>query len=160
MLNKGLKRPNFNVEKVKGDLFMTGEKRDIKIDQGNYNEKIQGDYHEQSGNFGIGHMSGGEIQEGAKVAGVINEAEEQDLAQAAAEIQNLLKQLEQAYPSKTTTEQMLAATKAIEQIESNPTWKLKAISAFKQGSLKVLETHPIGKFIVGAIEGWQKQQAK
>jgi hypothetical protein len=41
-------------------------------------------------------------------------------------------------------------------LESNPTWKQKAIAAFKQGSLNVMETHPIGKFIVGAIKGWQE----
>lgn len=114
----------------------------------------------QQGNFGIGHMSGGEIKGNAKIAGVINEAEKQDLAQAAAEIQALIKQLEQDNPTNTTAEQMVVATKAIEQIESNPTWKQKAIAAFKQGSLNVIETHPIGTFIVGAIEGWQKQQAK
>ena len=110
--------------------------------------------YEQKGNIGIGHMSGGEIKGNAKVAGVINEAKEQDLAEAAAEIQALLKQLEQTYPTNTTTEQMVVAAKAIEQIESNPTWKSKAIAAFKQGSLKAIETHPIGAFVVGAIKGW------
>jgi hypothetical protein len=33
-----------------------------------------GDTYEQSGNFGIGSMNGGEIKDGAKAAGVINEA--------------------------------------------------------------------------------------
>jgi hypothetical protein len=33
-----------------------------------------GDTYQQSGNFGIGHTSGGTIQDQAKVAGVINEA--------------------------------------------------------------------------------------
>ena len=108
----------------------------------------------QQGNFGIGIMSGGEIKGNAKVAGVINEAEEQDLAEAVAEIQALLQQLEQTYPTNTTTEQMVVATKVIEQIESNPTWKQKAYAAFKQGSLKAIETHPIGAFVVGAIKGW------
>lgn len=134
------------------------ENRNIHMGEGSkYNEKIEGDYYEQSGNFGIGHMSGGEIKGNAKVAGVINEGEKQDLAEAAAEIQALLKQLEQTYPTNTTTEQMVAATKAIEQIESNPTFKQKAIAAFKQGSLNVIETHPIGTFVVGAIKGWKEQ---
>ncbi len=53
---------------------MTGD-RNIQLDDGNYNEKIEGDYYEQKGNFGIGHMSGGEIKGNAKVAGVINEKE-------------------------------------------------------------------------------------
>lgn len=139
---------------------MTGD-RNINMGEGsNYNEKIEGDYYEQKGNFGIGHMSGGEIKGNAKVAGVINEAEEKNLAEAAAKIQALLEQLEQTYPTNTTTEKMVVAAKAIEQIESNPTWKQKAIAAFKQGSLKAIETHPIGAFIVGAIKGWQKLQVK
>ncbi len=84
------------------------------------------------------------------------EQQKQNLAEAAAEIQSLLKQLEQSYPTDTTTEQMVVAARAIEQIESNPTWKQKAIAAFKQGSLNVIGTHPVGKFIVGAIQGWQE----
>ncbi len=57
----------------------------------------------QQGNFGIGHMSGGEIKGNAKVAGVINEAEAQNLAEAAVGIQALIQQLEQSYPTNTTT---------------------------------------------------------
>lgn len=110
----------------------------------------------QQGNFGIGQMSGGKIGGNAKVAGVINEAQQQDLAEAAAQIQALLQQLEQTYPTNTTTEQMVVAAKAIEQIENNPTWKQKAIAAFKQGSLGAIETHPIGAFVIGAIKGWLK----
>lgn len=68
------------------------ENRNIHMGEGSkYNEKIEGNYYEQSGNFGIGHMSGGEIKGNAKVAGVINEGEKQNLAEAAAEIQALLK---------------------------------------------------------------------
>jgi len=65
-----------------------------------------------------------------------------------------LEQLSQNYPTNTTTEQMIVATKAIEQIESDRNWKQRAVTAFQQGSLKALETHPIGAFIVGAIKGW------
>ena len=65
----------------------------------------------QKGNFGIGHMSGGVIKGNAKVAGVINEAEEQNLAEAVAKIQTLIQKLKQTYPSNTTTEQMILATK-------------------------------------------------
>ena len=44
-------------------------------------------------NTGIEHMSGGTISSNAKIAGMINEAPPQDLAQAAAEIRQLLDQL-------------------------------------------------------------------
>ncbi len=120
----------------------------------------EGNYYEQKGNFGINHMSGGEIKDNVEVAGVINEAEKENLAEAAAEIQALLKQLEKTYPTNTTTEQMVVAAKAIEKIESNPTGKQKAIAAFKQGSLKAIETHPIGAFVIGAIKGWQESPIK
>ena len=80
--------------------------------------------------------------------------QKQSLAEAAKEIQQLLEQLSQSYPTTTTTEQMVVAKKAIEQIESDRNWKQRAIKAFQQGSLKALETNPIGAFIVGAIKGW------
>ena len=89
----------------------------------------------QQNNIGIGHISGGVIKGNVKVAGVINEAEEQDLAEAAAKIQDLLNQLEQTYSTNTTTEKMVLAAIAIEQIENNPTWKQKAISAFKNSKI-------------------------
>ena len=73
---------------------------------------------------------------------------------------SLRQQLEQSYPTHTTTEQMVVATKVIEQIESNLTWKQRVIAAFKQGSLKVIEIHPVGAFIVGAIKGWQEPKRK
>lgn len=114
----------------------------------------------QQGNFGIGHMSSGEIKGNAKIAGVINESEPQNLAKAADEIQALIQQLKQTYPTNTTTEQMVLAAKAIERIESNSTWKQKTITAFKQGSLKAIETNPIGAFVVGAIKGWLEPQVK
>jgi hypothetical protein len=136
------------------------ENRTVNMGEGNYNENIEGDYYEQKGNIGIGHMSGGEIKGNTKVAGVVNEAEKQDLVEAAAQIQALIQKLKQSHPTSTTTEQMRVATQAVAQIESNPTLKQKAISAFKQGSLNVMETHPIGKFIVGAIKGWQEPYAK
>ncbi len=117
---------------------------------------MAGDTYQQSGNIGVGHISRSKIdKEEIKVANIINEAQQQDLAQAAAEIQKLLKQLEESYPTSTATEQMLVATKAIEQIESSPDWKQRAVNAFKQGSLKALEAHPVGAFVVGAIKGWQ-----
>ena len=39
----------------------------------NENKTDKGDAYEQSGNFGIGNMNGGEIKDNAKVAGMINE---------------------------------------------------------------------------------------
>jgi hypothetical protein len=142
---QALEDPNYLVE----ESNMT-EHRTIRTNE----------YYEQSGNIGIGHMSGGVIKDNAKVAGVINETEQQDLAEVVAKIQALIQQLEQSHPTNTTAEKMMVATQAIAQIENNPTWKQKAIAAFKQGSLKAVETHPIGAFIVGAIKGWLEPLTK
>ena len=46
----------------------------IKTEGGSSNDGIEGNCYEQNGKFGIGGMSGGEIKDGAKVAGVINES--------------------------------------------------------------------------------------
>lgn len=133
--------------------------RIIKTDGGNYNEHIQGDYHQQSGNFGIGHMSGGKIEGGAKVAGVLNEAEQQNLAEAATQIQQLLEQLEKSYPTTTTVGKMAIATEVIKQIEANPTLTVRVLSAISAGGVSALEAflnHPAASFVMGALQDWQE----
>jgi hypothetical protein len=126
---------------------------------GNNNERIEGNYYEQSGNIGIGHMSGGTIQPGAKVAGVINEAQQQNLAEAAAEIQQLLEQLEKSYPANTITGKMQIATEAISQIDSNPTLTARILSALKAGGVSAFEqflNHPAASFVIGALTDWKE----
>ena len=118
-----------------------------------------GNTYNQSGNFGIGHMSGGKIEAGAKVAGVFNEAEERNLAEAAAEIQQLLEQLEKSYPTNTTADKMAIATEAIKQIENNPTLMARVLSAISAGGVSALEAflnHPAASFVIGALQDWQE----
>ncbi|NMG11338.1 hypothetical protein DP117_32525 [Brasilonema sp. UFV-L1] len=120
---------------------MTGD-RNINTGGGNYNERIHGDY----------------VQGNYYAAG-----QTQSLAEAAAEIQLLLKQLEQTYPTTTTSQQMVVAAEAIKHIESNPSLKKRAINAAKSGGLAAFEKaidNPAGAFIVGAIKGWQEVQAE
>ncbi|BCL40218.1 pentapeptide repeat-containing protein [Nostoc sp. MS1] len=150
MITTTLERPSFYAETYidKGDIKMTI----------NRNINTGGNYYEQSGNFGIGHMSGGEIKEGAKVAGVINEAERQNLAQAAAEIQQLLNQLGETYPTNTPLEKQIVVTEALKEIERNPTLKARVIGALKAGgteALKELLDHPAVNILLAALEGWQ-----
>ncbi|QSJ19058.1 hypothetical protein JYQ62_10140 [Nostoc sp. UHCC 0702] len=124
----------------------------------NRNINTGGNYYEQSGNFGIGQMSGGEIKEGAKVAGVINEAERQNLTQVAAEIQQLLNQLGQTYPINTPLEKQIVVTEALKEIERNPTLKARVIGALKAGgteAFKELVDHPVVNVLLAALEGWQ-----
>ncbi|MHC5674926.1 hypothetical protein [Nostoc sp.] len=130
-----------NNKVFQGDTTMTGD-RNINTGGGNYNERIHGDY----------------VQGNYYAAG-----QPQSLAEAAAEIQLLLKQLEQTYPTTTTSQQMVVAAEAVNRIESNPTLKKRVINAVKEGGLAAFEKaidNPAGAFIVGAIKGWQEVEAQ
>jgi hypothetical protein len=114
---------------------------------------------DQSGNFGIGQMSGGTIQSGAKIAGVINEAQQRNIAETAAEIQQLLEQLEKSYPTDSTAGKMKVATEAISKIDSNPTLAARILSALEAGGISAFEqflNHPASSFVIGALADWQK----
>ncbi len=143
MIKTALKRPGFYAQTYinQGDTAVAGD-RNINTSGGNYNERIERDYIQ--GNY---YATG----------------QPQSLAQAAAEIQALLKQLEQTYPTATTSEQMVVATEAINRIESNPTLKQRVINAVKEGGLAAFEKaidNPAGAFIVAAIKGGQEVEAE
>ncbi|MEB3356957.1 MAG: hypothetical protein VKK04_09540 [Synechococcales bacterium] len=109
----------------------------------------------QSGSFGVG-VNQGDIQT-EKMAGTIYEA--QDLSEAAREIQSLLEQLSESYPSSTTTEKMVIATQAIDCIENNPTLLKRLLSAIRAGGIEALGqalNHPASSFLIAAFEDWQK----
>ncbi len=104
----------------------------------------------------VEHVDGGDV-----VANKYASEQKPTLAEAAAEIQQLLEQLEKTYPTNTTAEKMVVATKAIERIESDPNWKQRVVRAASEGGLAVFEKaiekamdNPIGAFIVGAVKGW------
>jgi len=144
--------PSTHIEKIynKG-IVITGGKANIT-------RKIEGDYYEQSGNFGIGHMSGGEIKGNAKVAGILNEADQQNLAQAAPEIQQLLKQLSQTYPTNTIKEKIMFVGEVVDRIENNPQLKPKVINAIKAGGVEAFKeaiNHPVVNILIATIEEWQ-----
>ena len=86
-------------------------------------------------------------------------AQTPNLDKAVAEIQQILDQLQETYPTGTTSEQMTVATEAIKKIESKPKLKQKVINAAKEASMASFEetfNNPIGIFITGAIRGWLK----
>ncbi len=83
---------------------------------------------------------------------------QQNLAETAAEIQQLLNQISSTYPTITSVEQMEIATKAVEEIEKNPSLKQRTIGALKAcgiETLKELIKHPAVNILLAAIEGWQ-----
>jgi small GTP-binding protein len=118
-------------------------------------------YYEQTGNFGIGQMSGGEIKDNAKVGGIINESQQKSLAEVAKEIQELLDQLSQTYPTTKTTEKMEVVGKAIDIIEENPSFKSKIIKVLKAvgtESFKEAVDHPLVNILMAGIEAWTEPE--
>jgi|688.fasta_scaffold02648_25 uncharacterized protein YjbI with pentapeptide repeats len=84
--------------------------------------------------------------------------QKQNLAEAAAEIQQLLNQLEQTYPTTTTSEKMSVVARAVDKIENNPTLKARVIGALKAGgteAFKELIDNPLINILLASIEGWQ-----
>jgi uncharacterized protein YjbI with pentapeptide repeats len=79
--------------------------------------------------------------------------QKQNLAEAAAEIQQLLEQLSATYPTTTITEKSVIATKAIEALEKNPAQKAKIIKAVKAGGIAALKelVEPVMKPITNIL---------
>lgn len=89
-----------------------------------------------------------------------NHATQQNLAEAAVEIQQLLQQLEQIYPTTTFPEKAVVAERAIERIENNSNLKAKVIRALKAAgkeAFKEAVDHPLINVLMAAIEGWQEK---
>lgn len=88
-----------------------------------------------------------------------NNAVRQNLAEAAAEIQQLLKQLEQSYPTETLTEKAIVAEEAIKRIEANTTLKERMLGALKSVGVETFKEavdHPLVNILMAGIEGWQE----
>lgn len=80
---------------------------------------------------------------------------QQNLAEVAAEIQQLLEQLEQAYPTHTPLEKLLAVTGAVRIIETNSSQKARVLDALKSSGtvvFKQLINHPLSKILLAALE--------
>lgn len=104
----------------------------------------------QSGTFGSGYT---ESFQAKQVGGTINNhAQQQNLREAAAEIQKLLNQLAQ---NNSTTE---VATEAIhKEIKRNPTLEARLQSALKAGGLEAMKAifdHPFFSIPAESIKGW------
>ena len=89
--------------------------------------------------------------------------EKQNLAEAAAEIQELLEQLSKTYPTTTEKEQIELAVEAVDEIQKNATLKSRLIAALKAGGTEALKEsihHPLSNIIVNVLaaylQEWQK----
>ncbi|MBG1268236.1 tetratricopeptide repeat protein [Nostoc sp. WHI] len=85
--------------------------------------------------------------------------QKQILAEAAADIQKLLKQLEATNPNISEVEKLTVVAKASEEIKNNPTLKARVINALKAGGTEAFKEavdHLLINILVATIEGWQE----
>jgi hypothetical protein len=149
MLMTALKRPSLYAETYhnNGDTMSQGPK---KLSNWNlHNPQIAGGLVDAETVHA--HQIGGNITN-------YTPEQKQNLAEAAAEIQQLLQQLEQSYPTTTPLEREAVVKEALKQIESNPTFKARVIGALKAGgteALKELVDHPLINIFIAGLEGWQ-----
>ncbi len=152
MIETTIQRPNFYAETYlnKGDTMSNSPK---KLSQ--YNLK---------GAQFAGGLVDAETVHAQQIGGNITNytpEQRQNLVDAAKEIQQLLQQLEQSYPTTTNAEKMVVVTKAVEEIENNPTLKKRVIGALKAGGTEVIKElvdHPLINVFLAAVEGWQEAQ--
>lgn len=88
-----------------------------------------------------------------------NPEQKQNLAKAAAEIQQLLETLDKTYPTDTTTGKMKVAAAAVEQIDTNPALSNRVLSALKAGGVSAVEqllNHPAASFFIAALQECQQ----
>jgi uncharacterized protein YjbI with pentapeptide repeats len=120
------------------DKHMIDNRRAINTGGGNYNERIEGNY--VQGNYYAA-------------------AQPKSIVETAAEIQQLLEQLDKSYPIDTTTGKMALATEAMSRIESDPSLAERIVSALQAGSIEAIAqllNHPAASFVIGALEDWKK----
>lgn len=97
---------------------------------------------------------------GVQASGTFNNtSSQQDLIEAAKDIQQLLNDLSESHPITTQSEKMAVVAETMEQITKNPSMKDRIISAFKVGGIEALRTsinHPLVNLVLAALEGWSE----
>lgn len=114
----------------------------------------------QSGNFGVG-VNQGELKDKIIITGDYNEFQHQDLTEVTKEIQAILNQLEQTYPTETVSQQIEVANQALQQIEQTPALKRKLLSAGKEAGIAALDkalNNPIGVFLTTFLKEMLKER--
>ncbi|NEO52411.1 MAG: hypothetical protein F6K54_04545 [Okeania sp. SIO3B5] len=108
----------------------------------------------QNNNYGM--TFSGNIM-ASNVDRTIDESQQKTLAEAAAEIQQILQQLEQSNPTETTAGKMAVVTQAIKIVENKPTLKQRVIEALKSSGTEALKEaldNPVANILIAACEGW------
>jgi uncharacterized protein YjbI with pentapeptide repeats len=89
--------------------------------------------------------------------------ETKNLVDTAKEIQALLDQLSQTYPTNTPGDKYALAKEAIQHIENNLSLGQRILSAINAGGASALEqflNHPAASFVIGMLEDWQKTRVE
>ncbi|NEQ38164.1 MAG: pentapeptide repeat-containing protein [Okeania sp. SIO3I5] len=157
VLSAAVNRPSVNIENnsSQGDLIMSESSGDHI-----HAQEIHGAVANKGEITGLAG-SGGEVKDSAKIAGTIYESQEQNLAKAAKDIQELLEQLDQTYPSDTMPGKVKIAEEVITQIDNNQTKAERILGAIKSGGVAAFEqflNHPASSFVIAALEDWQKSK--
>jgi phosphoenolpyruvate-protein kinase (PTS system EI component) len=108
-----------------------------------------------------GHVQGNVSGNIKNSFNVYTDEQQKSFVRAAAEIQQLLQQLEKSYPTSTTHEKLAFAAEAIRHIDSNPKLHQRVLSALKAGGVQALGqalNHPAASFLIGALEDWQNSK--
>ena len=122
-------------------------------------EAYQSKYDQRGANIGSNVDT---ARDNARVQSILHNyapEQRQSLVEAAADIQALLRQLEQSYPTNTPLEKQAVVTEAIRRIESNPTLKARVIGSLKKAGtegIKELVDNPLINIFLAAVEGWQE----
>jgi hypothetical protein len=87
---------------------------------------------------------------------------QKSLTEAASEIQELLDQLSETYPTKTAFEKSTVAVKAMEGLESKPSTKKKILGVLKAGGVAALTElidNPIVNILTPMFESWIEEES-
>ncbi|MGL5083478.1 MAG: pentapeptide repeat-containing protein [Microcoleaceae cyanobacterium] len=82
-----------------------------------------------------------------------------DLARVAEELEQVILQVDEVYPTRAISEQMRAAAEVICQVEHTSELKQLVSNTLRSGNLKVFErviAHPMGYFVIAALQSWQE----
>ncbi len=93
-----------------------------------------------------------------KVSGDMVVNPKQSLADSAAEIQQLLKILDQSYPDDFPADTQAEIEVAVKGIAKNPTLKERVVAALQAGGIKALKEltdNPYVNILLAAYERWQ-----
>ncbi|WP_404784440.1 hypothetical protein [Altericista sp. CCNU0014] len=141
------------VQKFDSTGNMTSEKHNVWIGDRIAGDKVAGD-----------KVMGNKVQigtvQGDAVAGnkIVNA---QNLTEAAKEIQDLIEQLAQTYPTDTMPAKVSFANAIVQRIDANTSLSQRILSAGKAGSIAAIGqvlNHPLASFVIAAIEDWQKSK--